>query len=197
MITLSLDISTNTGYAIFEDGELVGKGNFLVKDKKISYLEHTTESMHAMLGACENLSCYVDDAIMKYDVDEVIIEQTNRSRSRWSQKMLEWLHYSIITSILEEFYYVNINYIDTSEWRSILDIRMTNADKKHNKEVRNGKARGKLTSKHLAVRWANQMFGLELKQKDNDIADALALATAFFVKEKRIEVINGRREKKV
>ena len=198
MITLSLDVSTNTGWAVFYDGGLIDRGNFLVKDKKISYLEHTEESMLAMLNASRNLANRVESVIDYYEVDEVVIEQTNRSRSRWSQKMLEWLHYAIVARILGAYEFdVDIYYIDTSEWRSILGIRMTNADKKHNREVRNGKARGKLTAKHLAVRWANQMFGLELKQKDNDIADALALATAFFVKEKRIEVISGRRKKKV
>ena len=47
-----------------------------------------------------------------------------------------------------------------------------------------GEIRGKITPKHLAVRWANDIYNKKLKIKDNDIADALAIATCGIIKEK-------------
>jgi hypothetical protein len=40
--------------------------------------------------------------------------------------------------------------------------------------------KGKVTTKHLAVRLVNSVYGLGLKQKDNNDADAICLGLAFF-----------------
>jgi hypothetical protein len=66
------------------------------------------------------------------------------------------------------------------------NIRLSTNDKKNNKLVREGKKRGKVTSKHLSVRWANEKYSLSLKIKDNDIADALAIAACGLLREKEI-----------
>lgn len=52
---------------------------------------------------------------------------------------------------------------------------------------------GKITRKHLSVREANRLFGLELIQKDNDIADAVLLGASFF---KHAKHADGLRPKK-
>ena len=52
---------------------------------------------------------------------------------------------------------------------------MSKEQKKNNKQ----RIGSKVTLKHVAVRKANQFFQLELKQKDNDIADAILLGVAF------------------
>jgi hypothetical protein len=71
---------------------------------------------------------------------------------------------------------------------------LTNADKKHNKTTKiaglgngtNPNYRGKITPKHLAVQKSNELYGLELKLKDDDIADAILLGRAFLIDRKFI-----------
>lgn len=41
------------------------------------------------------------------------------------------------------------------------------------------KIKGKITNKHLAVKFVNAKFGLNFKQKDNDIAEAICLVEAY------------------
>lgn len=47
------------------------------------------------------------------------------------------------------------------------------------KEMRKCKSRGKVTFKHLSVQYVNKKFKLELKLKDNDIADSICLGVAY------------------
>jgi hypothetical protein len=62
----------------------------------------------------------------------------------------------------------------------MVGLRLTKEDKENNKLVRNHLKRGKITPKHLSVRWANREFDLSLKIKDNDIADSLAVCYCGF-----------------
>jgi hypothetical protein len=39
--------------------------------------------------------------------------------------------------------------------------------------------KGKVTKKHLSVRWVNETFGFNMKVKDNDICDAVCLGSAY------------------
>jgi hypothetical protein len=39
--------------------------------------------------------------------------------------------------------------------------------------------KGAVTKKHLAIRFVNATYGLDLKVKDNDIADAICLGAAY------------------
>jgi Holliday junction resolvasome RuvABC endonuclease subunit len=39
--------------------------------------------------------------------------------------------------------------------------------------------RGKVTKKHLAVKYVNDTYGLSLRMSENDAADAIGLATAY------------------
>jgi hypothetical protein len=72
-----------------------------------------------------------------------------------------------------------IRYIDTSRWRNICGQHMSKEQRKHNKDVKDGKIRGKITAKHLAVLWCNSKYGLNLLMKDEDAADAISLAWAW------------------
>lgn len=100
-------------------------------------------------------------------------------------------------------------YLSTSKWRSALGLVMSKDDKKNNrllKVARNAAAavstgkvdveakpdakalaaakknlgvKGKVTPKHLALRYVNTTFGLNLKVAQNDEADAICLIMAF------------------
>lgn len=182
---LSLDISTKTGWALLEVNSTekpyvilkqYGVLNITNKDR-IDYKHFSIRSLEAMIGAAIEKSNLVGKLIDRFNPTRIVIEQTNKGRSRWSQKLLEWMHLMILLTIDKKTMQWPY-FIDTSRWRSILGVTMTKDDRKHNKLVKLKKVRGKITPKHLAVRQVNDWFGLDFKQKDNDIADAILIGTA-------------------
>jgi len=62
----------------------------------------------------------------------------------------------------------NVRYRDPSRWRKTLGLRLSDEDKKHNKMVSQGKAKGKINAKHLSVKMANSLFKLDLILKENN-----------------------------
>lgn len=176
MKSIGLDVSTKTGFAVIQDGILLSKG--LIKLEK-KHNNKSPEDLNLLANA-EEISDRIWHLIDIERPDKVMIEQTNAGRFRQSQKQLEFLHCLILQKyqkrVDSDTKVPSIFYVDTSKWRSSLSIRLTKEQRKHNKSVKDGKSRGKITSKHLAVAWANSKFDLKLKLKDNDIADAICLA---------------------
>jgi Holliday junction resolvasome RuvABC endonuclease subunit len=180
MIVLGLDLSTHTGIAVLDN-----TGN----DYRILFTTtiHTTEvpdrepSDWVMVLKARTIAAQIKPVIKEYRPGIIAIEQTNNGKNRTSQKMLEFVHYAVLTMIRDELRLdTPILYIDTSRWRSVLSIRLSKDQKKHNKAVSSGSAKKRVTTKHLAVNWANQTFGLSLLMKDNNVADALALAYSAY-----------------
>lgn len=194
MKILALDISTKTGWALLE-------GSMGAQPVVVSH-------GHACSGATvEKLSSdpypknyiyttnYVTGLIMvRYDQflpDVVVIEETNKSKARYSQKLLEWLHLNTLNQIYRHAHQCPIVYINTSDWRAANGIYMGKEDKKNNSKVNKAKRqgvskkdlglKGKITRKHLAVRAVKDKFGIEFKQKENDVAEAILLGTAYFL----------------
>jgi Holliday junction resolvasome RuvABC endonuclease subunit len=131
-----------------------------------------------IIDAANNMAILVADLCDRFKPDVVVIENTVRGRNRNTQRLLEFIHKSVLDFLRDRF---KIKYLDPSEWRKILEIRLSNDDKKNNRLVSAGKKRGRITKKHLSVRMANQIFDLKLKIKDNDVADALCLAKAYIL----------------
>jgi hypothetical protein len=175
MRVLAFDISSKTGFAVIEDGKLISYG--LIKPSKI-YNPEEIDDINAVRNACK-ISSNLMDKIAEVVPDKVFAEQTNAGRFRSSQKELEFIHFAFLYDIIKNFqnYIPNLAYVDTSKWRSILQIKLTKEQRKHNKDVKLKTKRGKITPKHLVVTWANEKYGLQLLKKDHDIADAIAIAT--------------------
>lgn len=171
MKILGLDISTKTGYAVMDDGALIDYGLLKVNAVKDEHQED-----FAMLERANLVTQKIMDIILTHDPDKIVVEQTNQGSFRGSQKQLEFLHCTFLTEIVARNLKNKVFYVDTSKWRSILKIRLSKDQKTHNKKVKNGAAKGKITPKHLVVIWANQKFGLKMLKKDHDICDAIALA---------------------
>lgn len=181
MRLLSLDISTSTGWAIFENGSLIKYGLSSFKSKQIDYKKTTTESMKAMVESCRLFSKFVCEMIKDHKIDQVVIEQTNNGRARFTQKMLEWLHWNVcesVNSVLGDY----PNYMDSSEWRKLVGLALNKEDKANNKAVSKKIKKGKITKKHLAVRIVNDLYNLSFKLKDNDKADAILLGRAYLIR---------------
>lgn len=183
MNLLSLDISTNTGYAVFKDNEIIALGVITLKSKDIDYKKSSAKSITEMLKKVDELSYQITKLIHDYEIDEVVIEQTNKGRARYTQKFLEWLHYGAIRSVIIALNKLP-NYMDSSEWRKLNSLNLTDIDKKHNKKVSQNIVKGKITKKHLSVRLVNNIYKLDFKIKDNDKADAILLGRGFLFKNK-------------
>jgi hypothetical protein len=187
MKILGLDLSTHIGYSVLcSEKGLLEHGTF-----DIPRQGHSSEQPmdYAFYKNAEIAAAFAHKMYIENKPDFIYIEQTNAGSNRFSQKQLEFIHCMILAwgeANLPEKIIEKIRYVDTSAWRAHLKIRLSKEQSKHNKAVREarkkgqkivgGVTRGKITSKHLAVWWSNQTFGLKLKLKDNDAADAIAVA---------------------
>jgi hypothetical protein len=185
MRILALDASTKTGWALFVDGKLTESGalpampveDFNVNKDPQKAPKYPYNVVDGALRIAEGIKALVE----KCDaVDVVVIENTNKGKNRHTQRLLEFMHFCIL--IMLRSMPKQMEYMDTSEWRSLVGLWMTKDDKKNNRDVSAGKKRGKITKKHLAVRTVNERYGMKLKQKDNDQADAILLGQAYIQK---------------
>jgi hypothetical protein len=215
MRALALDISTHAGFAVLEksDGGPVGllaRGNVIV-DLSVSDLLKTTGYPGAYLEMTWGMAKKFTDLVVAHVPDVVVIEEINLGRSRYTQRQLDWLHCAFCRQHQSTQYPTKtppIVYVSSSAWRNNLGLVLTKADRSNNtrlsKAKRNAKQlggsvdksalgiKGKITAKHLSVRHANSVFGLDLIQKDNDIADAVCLGLAFFGGAKQCDGRNDR-----
>lgn len=170
MKVLGLDVSTKTGYAVMEDGALVDYG--LLKAPVIG------DDGYSLIETSQKMASFVSEVVIKHNPDFIVIEQTNPGRFR-VQKLLEFIHMAILLDLKNKNQNLKVNYMDTSQWRSAIKLRLSSDQRKHNKKVKNKQAKGKVTAKHLSVQWVNLHFDKKFKVKDNDICDAICLAYAF------------------
>lgn len=180
MKVLGLDVSTHTGWAYFVDGKLQNFGLLNVEVEDFNIHQGPEKSPKYPLNvykAAEDMALLIVDKIKELHPDKVVIENTVKGRNRGSQRLLEWIHKALMDHFFELG--VDFTYMDPSEWRKVLEMRLSKEDKKNNKTVRQGKKRGIIGKKHLSVRFANEFYDLKLKLKDENQADAICLGTAF------------------
>lgn len=197
MRILSLDLSTSvTGWAVFEKGKLVKTGMLVPKIKGITKMGKL-EKAYRKIVCMSNL---VRDVVAEVEPDHIVVEEINRGMNRLGQKVLDSLHYFVVDKLvmLDDDWLNQISYIDTSEWRGILKVKLDDSDKAWNKKAREYNKLNKTGIKNktkvkkdvidwkaLAVRYVNKHFKqtLDVKVKgDNDIADAICVAAAFLKK---------------
>jgi Holliday junction resolvasome RuvABC endonuclease subunit len=176
MLCLGLDISTKTGWALIEDKKLKDYGLLTVKIEDFNVQKEPNKSPfypNNILKASKELCFQIRDLITKVKPDLIVIEQTVKGRNRHTQRCLEWFHKDIVEMIMDSRY--KFVYVDPSEWRKVLGLRLNPDQKKNNKLVSAGKKRGRITPKHLSVTFINSLFGSKFKIKDNNITDAINL----------------------
>ena len=183
---LALDVSTKTGWALYVDGQLTDSGEMdqvkgvdfnVNKDpqQRPNYPHNILDVAVEVVKRIEWLMCGLPP------VDVVVVENTNKGRNRHTQRMLEWIHLELVRFFRRAA--LPFRYMDSSEWRGIVEMRMSKEDKKNNRDVKAGKKRGRINKKHLAVRMVEDKFGLKLKMAENDRADAILLGLAYVTKE--------------
>lgn len=186
MIILSLDISTKTGWSLFsfdKKFELQEYGLMSCKQEGTKFDVFDPDSIDKILLTVDDYSTKLTDLLNKTKPDRVVIEQTNLGRQRIVQKLLEWIHYKTIIIIKEKVGQHPI-FVDSSQWRKAVGLKLSVEDRKHNKDIKKNKKRGKIGKKQLAVRIVNDLFKHVLKEplkmKDNDIADSILVGLGYY-----------------
>ena len=186
MKVLGLDLSSSTGYAVIHDGALVRFGTATASD--IDRNHPLPEYNQVRVARC--IANRIFNVLKSETPDLIVIEQTNLGQNRNDQKGLEFIHFAMLDVIEILGMDKKIAYIDSSAWRTGIDLKLTPEQRKHNKlnsskkraaKVKGNrfsakKGEGKITWKHLSVNWVNQNFNLNFKLSQNDMADAICLA---------------------
>jgi hypothetical protein len=201
MRILSLDISTHTGWSYLENGKLARYGIIEVpvpgfKAEIKSFRDYPPEYPGNFLGAARALALALDQLITELQPDCIVSEETNKAKARFSQKILEFLHYGFLTMLEEHHPTVKFRYLTTKCWRDVTQCYIKDWPEyaKWNSKIGRLKAKAKPTKsgakvakldgkivtkvdqKKLSVILANQHFGLDI---DNDnIADSLNMLRA-------------------
>jgi len=195
---LALDISSKTGFSFF-----------LSSDKDFSLEEYgqipkSSEPLEPYPGSYVTWAYQVFAAILalieKYTPNVLVIEETSGgSKSAYSQKILEYIHFLVARYIKESG--IKSVYFQTETWRRIVGCKMTKNEKDQNKKIKgakkqnpdirvvkneSGKRIGKIGRKHVNVRVANELLGKFLKEPfilaNEDEADACLLGMAYHIK---------------
>ena len=187
---LGLDLSSKAGWAVLEDGKLTEKGLIQLDRPILGFDGGYPWNFHRAAGwQAQN----IEDLAKRVDPTTVVIEETNLGKNRYSQKFLEFLHCRLL--LMPTICSRKVVYLSSSAWRSALGLQMTAEDRRNNGKLSRAKKhafmtggkldkaslgiKGRVNKKHLAVRYANATYNLNLKMKDNDIADAICLAAAY------------------
>jgi hypothetical protein len=132
--------------------------------------------------------------------DILVIEETSGgSKSAYSQKILEYIHFLVARYIKESG--IKSVYYQTETWRRIVGCVMLKSEKEKNKLIRaikkknsdikvvrgeDGKRIGIIGRKHVNVRKANELAGRFLSEPlilaQEDLADGILLGIAYHMK---------------
>ncbi len=177
-----------------------GKVKVKVPETKVKGYEdlgHPWDRSQAALAMSKMLVSYV----LEHKPHAIAIEETNPGRNRLSQKFLEWIHLYTLMALEKEGYKDQVFFVNSGDWRSNLGLKQTKEDRKQNaarkkalnKEAETGvkvadKPKGKITPKHIAVRFVNTVYEKDFILKDNDICDAICIGMAYL---RNVEIFRG------
>jgi len=194
MRLLSFDISSSTGWASIDTdiGPSSLKYGVIVLPRRLR--DYARHPWGYYLGAKAMAELLIQQVRIR-PIDEVVVEETNGARSRFTQKGLEYLHFAFLDAFAKEHTDIKLTYLNTSEWRKVTATKMSREDKNRNAKLSRHKRRakacgqkldkktlgiaGKITIKHVAIRRVRELYGIELLAKDDDIADAVLLLHAY------------------
>ena len=189
MIVLNLDISSKTGYCVSESA----KGHYKILERGVLSKKEKPSIQYPgdYLAWSKDIASDIISLIDRVSPHTICVEETAKgSKDAHSQKILEWVHKEVAAHLftLMRSRETNVLYLMTGEWRQMVGCIMTKEEKKKNQAVSKqrkkgikvakddtGKRIGKTTKKHVNIRRVKELFDIDLKVKDNDIADAILL----------------------
>lgn len=194
---LCLDISTKTGFAVFDDEKPVLWGTVFpdktaldfgaYPENYVRWAEYLANRLFSVLSLDHQVYLGLEDGSPRY---EVVIEETNASKQNYSQKILEYLHFCIVKRLASAG--CQVKYVRTGEWRKATASRLSKEEKALNAKIArikkqtgsklakiDGKVVGRKGRKHVALRRVEELLGIPLMRKDEDAADALLLGLGY------------------
>jgi hypothetical protein len=187
MKILAIDMAASkSGWAIYIDGKPIRYGTcFIDKEQSEFGLYPFCFPQYARYAATK-LAELVDFE----KPSEVILEETNPGKNVYSQKSLEHVHFAFIEEMDKRK--ISLTYIRTGVWRKLVGAYQNSEEKKLNSKIGrmkikngsskpvkiDGKVVGKKTRKHVALRRVQELFGFELRMKEQDAAEAILIGLA-------------------
>jgi hypothetical protein len=201
---LALDLSSKTGWALLSGEKnseqrlptITGYGTLELPQRVKDYAD--SKYPWAILEAATYMGDVCWGKVKETSPDIVVIEAVNKARARFSQQYLDFLHMRLLGQLVhtDPQAKTKVFYVDSSEWRKVTGSVMDKAGKKLNAKLSAAKRKaatkgakldrkalgikGKITKKHVAIARANELFRLNLRVKENDIADSLLEGLSWF-----------------
>ncbi len=197
---LSLDLSSKSGWAFWNEETLVEWGQFDVPIEDFNVNKDPNKSPqypYNLIDSALKVADTMATLIELKNPTNIVVENTVKGRNRHTQRFLEFMHFAVSVRLRE----MNrqFSYMDPSEWRNVLEIRLSKDDKKNNLRVnkaaklgiskKKAGVKGKVGRKHLSVRFVNDTFDCKFKLKDNNIADAICLGFAYLKKDNNDKLV--------
>ena len=199
---LALDLSTKTGYAVFDGDTLIEYG--LIKSEKKSHYKSDVKSYKDLgdnyplnfINTAKEVTRMCKEVYTQHKCEFAVIEHTETGKARLSQRLLEWINYAVANEFLERG--IPIKYLFVSEWRNATKcyLKYWPEHKLWNTKINKLKAKAtptksgakiakidgkivtKVDQKKLSIIIANEAYGITIK--DDNIADAINLGRAAF-----------------
>ena len=210
LTVVALDLSSKTGWAAFRDGQRVDSGTLFPTFTVADFGEYPASFVKFAEAYVTRI---YNEVLSKHWPDVVVVEESNPGKQVYSQKLLEFLHYTLADRLLVSQVWGpkwELKYVRTGVWRSVVGAKQNDAERKLNARISrekqkrakaiasdtsltdeekkkilrlpikvDGKVVGKKTRKHVAFRVANEIFGLNLKKRQEDEAEAALIGWAF------------------
>ena len=151
-ILIALDESTTcTGYAVFDDGELIEHGIFSFKSKDV--LERVSLIMEE-----------IEELIKTYKPDNMVIEDVQITMNAATAKSLLGLQFMI--EVYAHRNNISCETYRTTKWRQILGLS-------------NSRSLDRKAKKQETIDYVKNKYGIEILKDDE--SDAIAIGTAYLL----------------
>lgn len=155
-ILIALDESTTcTGYAVFDDGELIEHGLFSLKSKDV--LERVSYIMEE-----------IEELIETYKPNNMIIEDVQITMNAATTKSLLGLQFMI--EVYAHRNNISCETYRTTKWRKILGLS-------------NSRALDRKEKKQETIDYVKDKYGIEILKDDE--SDAIAIGTAYLLEKEK------------
>lgn len=196
---IALDLSTNTGFAIFKNKKLIKYDVFTAKvpNYKSDVKSFKDFPKEYPFNFFDTANCIADrciEIIQENKIKKVVIEHPEGAKQRLSQRLLEWIHFALILRLRQVG--IEFRYLLVHDWRESVGcyIKKWPEYQKYNQKVRqakkkatptksgmliakiDGKRVSPINQKKLSIILANEKYGIDIK--NDNIADAINLGRA-------------------
>jgi hypothetical protein len=194
MNILSLDLSTKTGWAYFEEGKLQECGTLFADKEPAKKDEWPWREGYPwdFIKRARDVVNRISTLFFQMSPDVIVIEETTGSSNNYSQKILEFIHHDLLMLLSMGTQKIKVDYVRTGVWRNIVQATQNDEEKKWNAKIGrikkktgkrlakiDGKVVRKLDRKDYALRAFERHFNQKLDRKMNDACDAALVGLAY------------------